>query len=185
MARFVRIVAEAGADRFSVHARKAWLQGLSPKENRTVPPLNYDRVYRLKRDYPELEIVINGGLAEIHQVDDVLQTVDGAMIGRQAYHQPYFLAELEHHFDPSKVLPERHEIVTQMLPYVESVLRDGQPLGRVTRHMLGLYAGQPGARAWRRHISEHAHKKGAGAEVLVDALAALPASQSEGCDDHE
>jgi len=182
---FVVCMVEAGCNKFVVHARIAVLEGLSPKENRTVPPLNYERVYRLKSDYPELEIVINGGLAEIHQVDDVLQTVDGAMIGRQAYHQPYFLAELEHHFDSSKALPERHEVVTQMLPYVESVLKKGEPLGRVTRHMLGLYAGQPGARAWRRHISEHAHKKGAGTEVLVDALAALPASKSEGCDDHE
>jgi tRNA-dihydrouridine synthase A len=182
---FVLCMVEAGCNKFVVHARIAILEGLSPKENRTVPPLNYERVYRLKSDYPELEIVINGGLAKIHQVDDVLQTVDGAMIGRQAYHQPYFLAELEHHFDPSIALPERHEVVMQMLPYIESVLKNGEPLGRVTRHMLGLYAGQPGARAWRRHISEHAHKKGAGTEVLVDALAALPASEGEGCDDRE
>ena len=182
---FVERLVEVGCNKFVVHARIAILEGLSPKENRTVPPLNYERVYRLKRDYPQLDIVINGGLAEIHQVDDVLQTVDGAMIGRQAYHQPYFLAELEHHFDPSRMLPERHEIVMQMLPYVESVLRDGEPLGRVTRHMLGLYAGQPGARAWRRHISENAHKKGAGTEVLVNALAALPAAEREGRGDHE
>lgn len=182
---FVERLVEVGCNKFVVHARIAILEGLSPKENRTVPPLNYERVYRLKRDYPQLDIVINGGLAEIHQVDDVLQTVDGAMIGRQAYHQPYFLAELEHHFDPSRMLPERHEIVMQMLPYVESVLRDGEPLGRVTRHMLGLYAGQPGARAWRRHISENAHKKGAGTEVLVNALAALPAAEREGRGDHK
>ena len=182
---FVERLVEVGCNKFVVHARIAILEGLSPKENRTVPPLNYERVYRLKRDYPQLDIVINGGLAEIHQVDDVLQTVDGAMIGRQAYHQPYFLAELEHHFDPSRALPARHEIVMQMLPYVESVLRDGEPLGRVTRHMLGLYAGQPGARAWRRHISENAHKKGAGTEVLVNALAALPAAEREGRGDHK
>lgn len=182
---FVDSMVEAGCEKFVVHARIAILEGLSPKENRTVPPLNYERVYRLKRDYPELEIVINCGLAKIHQVDEVLQTVDGAMIGRQAYHQPYFLAELEHHFDPSGILPERREIVMQMLPYVESVLRDGEPLGRVTRHMLGLYAGQPGARAWRRHISENAHRKGAGTGVLVDALAALPAAECESRDDHE
>jgi len=171
---FVESVAAADCNKFVVHARIAILEGLSPKENRTVPPLKYERVYRLRREHPELEIVINGGLADAKQVDEVLRHTDGAMIGRQAYHQPYFLAELEQHFNPEWPLPERREIVLKMLPYVESVLADGEPLGRVTRHMLGLYAGQPGARAWRRHISEHAHKKGAGSEVLVDALAAVP-----------
>jgi tRNA-dihydrouridine synthase A len=182
---FVERIVAVGCNKFIVHARIAILEGLSPKENRTVPPLNYERVYRLKREYPELQIVINGGLAEISHVDDVLKTVDGAMIGRQAYHQPYFLAELEHHFDPSKPLPDRKEIVLQMMPYVESVLADGEPLGRVTRHMLGLYSGQPGARAWRRYISEHAHQKGAGSEVLVGALAAMPAADCEDRGDHE
>jgi tRNA-dihydrouridine synthase A len=172
--RFVDCVAEAGCRKFIVHARIAVLQGLSPKDNRTIPPLNYDRVYRLKRDYPELEIVINGGLAEIEQIDAALQHVDGAMIGRQAYHQPYFLAELEHHFNPESPLPERRAVVTGMLPYVESVIAAGEPLQRVTRHILGLYAGQPGARAWRRHLSEHAHRPGAGVEVLMDALNAMP-----------
>jgi tRNA-dihydrouridine synthase A len=183
--KFVESIAAAGCSKFIVHARIAILDGLSPKENRTVPPLNYERVYGLKREYPELQIVINGGLAEIDQVDEVLQSVDGAMIGRQAYHQPYFLAELEHHFNPSIRLPNRREIVEKMLPYVESALQDGEPLGRVTRHMLGLYAGQPGARAWRRYISEHAHRLGAGSEVLVGALAALPPADGEDCDDNE
>jgi len=173
---FVEGMAAVGCRKFVVHARIAILDGLSPKENRTIPPLNYERVYRLKRDHPELEIVINGGLAKIQQVDEVLESVDGAMIGRQAYHQPYFLAELEHHFNPSICLPDRRQIVEKMLPYVESALADGERLGRVTRHMLGLYAGQPGARAWRRYISEHAHRKGAGSEVLIGALAALPAA---------
>jgi len=183
--KFVESIIAAGCRKFIVHARIAILDGLSPKENRTVPPLNYERVYRLKREYPELQIVINGGLAEIDQVDEVLRHVDGAMIGRQAYHQPYFLAELEQHFNPALPLPDRREIVLKMLPYVESVLRDGEPLGRVTRHMLGLYAGQPGARAWRRYISEHAHQKAAGSEVLVDALAAMPPADREDRDDHE
>jgi len=177
--RFVEILAKAGCQKFVVHARIAILDGLSPKENRSVPPLNYERVYRLKREYPELEVVINGGIADIATAEKVLQHVDGAMIGRQAYQQPYFLAELEHHFNPEWQLPDRHEVVEKMLPYVESVLAGGEPLGRVTRHMLGLYAGQPGARAWRRYISEHAHKKGAGCEVLVDALAAIPAVDDE------
>ncbi|MGB5447710.1 MAG: tRNA dihydrouridine(20/20a) synthase DusA [Woeseiaceae bacterium] len=172
--RFVDVIAAAGCQKVIVHARIAILEGLSPKDNRRIPPLNYDRVFRLKREFPQLEIVINGGLADIQQVEAVLQHVDGAMIGRQAYQQPYFLAELAHHFDPDWPLPERREIVHAMLPYVESVLADGESLHRVTRHMLGLFAGQPGARAWRRHISEHAHRPDAGVEVLINALNAMP-----------
>jgi tRNA-dihydrouridine synthase A len=172
--RFVGVIAAAGCRKLIVHARIAILEGLSPKENRTIPPLNYDRVYRLKREFPQLQVVINGGLADIQQVEAVLQHVDGAMIGRQAYQQPYFLAELAHHFNPDGPLPERREVVHAMLPYVESVLADGDSLHRVTRHMLGLYAGQPGARAWRRHISEHAHRPDAGVEVLINALNAMP-----------
>jgi tRNA-dihydrouridine synthase A len=182
---FVERMVAVGCRKFIVHARIAILDGLSPKENRTVPPLNYERVYRLKRDFPELEIVLNGGLADTHKVDEILRSVDGAMIGRQAYHQPYFLAELEHHFNPSTALPERRIIVEKMLPYIESVLAGGEPLGRVTRHMLGLFAGQPGARAWRRYISENAHIKGAGSEVLVGALAALPAADHDDRSNHE
>ncbi len=173
LSSFAEKLVAAGCRKFVVHARIAILEGLSPKENRTVPPLNYDRVYRLKRDFPEIEIVINGELASIEQVDEVLRHVDGAMIGRQAYHQPYFLAELEHHFNPEFSLPDRSEIVRRMLPYLESVLAEGVPLGRVTRHMLGLFAGCPGARAWRRHISENVHKEGAGTEVLINALNAM------------
>lgn len=176
---FVEALLAVGCEKFVVHARIAILDGLSPKENRTIPPLNYERVFRLKQDYPELEIVINGGLAETGKVDEVLRHIDGAMIGRQAYHQPYFLAELEHHFNPLIPLPDRREIVEKMLPYVELALEDDVPLGRMTRHMLGLYAGQPGARAWRRYISEHAHRKGAGSDVLVGALAALQDSTVE------
>ena len=182
---FVRRLVEEGCRKFIVHARIAILDGLSPKDNRTIPPLNYERVYRLKQDSPDLEIVINGGLADASQVDEALQYVDGAMIGRLAYHQPYFLAELEHHFNLSAELPDRHAIVRKMLPYVDAVVSDGEPLGRVTRHMLGLFAGQPGARAWRRYISEHAHKKGAGSEILVDALAAMPAADYSDRNDHE
>ncbi|MEL7187111.1 MAG: tRNA dihydrouridine(20/20a) synthase DusA, partial [Pseudomonadota bacterium] len=173
---FVDTLADAGCRKFVIHARIAILEGLSPKENRTIPPLNYDRVYRLKENFPELEIAINGGLATIADVETALAHVDGAMIGRQAYHQPYFLAELEHHFNRSAAVPKRDTVVENMLPYIESVLADGEPLGRVTRHMLGLYAGQPGARAWRRYISEHAYRDGAGTEVLVNALNQMPAA---------
>ncbi len=171
---FVERIVDVGCRKFVVHARIAILDGLSPKENRTVPPLNYERVFRLKQDFPDLEIVINGGLADLEQVDEVLEQVDGAMIGRQAYHQPYFLAEVEHYFNPKIALPARAEIVDRMLPYIDSVLADGEPLGRITRHMLGLFAGQPGARAWRRHISENAHREGAGTEVLINAVNAMP-----------
>jgi len=171
---FVEALVEAGCRKFVVHARIAILDGLSPKDNRTVPPLNYERVFRLKREHPDLEVVINGGLADVHQVDDVLQQVDGAMIGRQAYHQPYFLAELEKHFNPDWSLPDRRDVVEQMLPYVDSVISAGVPLARVTRHILGLFAGQPGARAWPRYLSEHAHLHGAGTEVLVNALNTMP-----------
>ncbi len=167
---FIDALGEVGCRKFVVHARIAILEGLSPKDNRTIPPLNYERVFRLKRDFPDFEIVINGGLADIDQVDDILRQVDGAMIGRQAYHQPYFLAELENHFNPDWPLPDRREIVERMLPYIDTVVGAGQPLARVTRHMLGLFAGRPGARAWRRYISEHAHLDGAGSEVLGDAL---------------
>lgn len=172
---FVTTLVDAGCKKFIVHARIAILEGLSPKENRTVPPLNYERVYRLKRDFPELEIVINGGLTEIGHVDAVLQQVDGAMIGRQAYHQPYFLAELERHFNSATGVSSREDVVEQMLPYIDRQLANGVPLNSISRHMLGLFAGQPGARAWRRYISEHAHREGAGSEVLVNALNAMPA----------
>lgn len=172
--RLVETVAEAGCRKFIVHARIAILEGLSPKDNRTIPPLNYERVYRLKRDYPDLEIVVNGGIKDTEQVDSALQHVDAVMIGRQAYQQPFFLAELEHHFNPDWPLPDRRAIVEKMLPYAESELATGTPLHRISRHILGLFAGQPGARSWRRHISEQAHRPDAGIEVLIDALNAMP-----------
>ena len=172
--RFVEKLREAGCRKFVVHARKALLSGLSPKENRTIPPLNYERVFRLKRDFPDLDIVLNGGITDIAGVDAALESLDGAMIGRQAYHHPYFLAELERHVDPDFELPTRSDVVEAMLPYVDAAIAEGVPLGQITRHMLGLFAGQPGARLWRRHISENAHRAGAGSEVLVDALSSMP-----------
>lgn len=172
--RFVETIAKAGCARFIVHARIAILDGLSPKENRTVPPINVERVYRIKQSFPDLEIVLNGGIKTIAQVDEALEHVDGVMIGRQAYHQPYFLSELEHHFDTSSALPDRRAIVERMMPYIESELADGEKLGRISRHMVGLFAGQPGARAWRRYVSEHAFRKGANAKVILEALDAMP-----------
>ena len=171
---FIEPVAAAGCRRFIIHARIAVLEGLSPKENRTIPPLDYERVFRLKDDYPELEIIINGGLASVEAVDTVLRHVDGAMIGRQAYHQPYFLAELEQQFNADGSIPGREDVVEQMVPYVDRQIERGISLNSITRHMLGLFAGRPGARAWRRYISEHAHRDGAGSEVLINALNAMP-----------
>ena len=173
---FVDTLADAGCRKFVVHARIAILEGLSPKENRSVPPLDYERVYRLKEDRPDLEIVINGGLTSVESIDAALQCVDGAMIGRQAYHQPYFLAELEAHLNAGWRPPSRRAIVERMLPYTDDHMSEGVPLNSITRHMLGLYAGRPGARAWRRYISEHAHREGAGSEVLAEALSAMRAA---------
>jgi tRNA-dihydrouridine synthase A len=171
---FVDIQHEAGCRKFIVHARVAILEGLSPRENRSVPPLKYERVFQLKRDLPELEIILNGGITTVEQVDEVLENVDGVMIGRQAYHDPYFLAHLEQHFNPGWKPPDRHEVVAQMIPYIEKELARGERLGRITRHMLGLFTGRPGARTWRRHISENAFKDGAGPDVLIDALDKMP-----------
>ena len=171
---FVDIQNEAGCQKFIVHARVAILEGLSPRENRSVPPLKYERVFQLKRDLPELEIILNGGITTVEQVDEVLENVDGVMIGRQAYHDPYFLAHLEQHFNPGWKPPDRHEVVAQMVPYIEKELARGERLGRITRHMLGLFTGRPGARTWRRHISENAFKDGAGPDVLIDALDKMP-----------
>ena len=172
--RFIDPLVEVGCRTFIVHARIAILEGLSPKENRIVPPLNYDRVYQLKRDYPQLDIVLNGGVQTIEQVDAVLAEVDGVMIGRQAYQQPFFLAELERHLNPEYPMPTRHRVVEQMLPYIESELIAGERLSRITRHMSGLFAGEPGARAWRRILSEKAYRDGAGIDVVIAALNAMP-----------
>jgi tRNA-dihydrouridine synthase A len=169
--RFVRTVHAAGCTRFIVHARKAWLQGLSPKENRDVPPLRYELVYRLKQELPHLDVSINGGVKTLAAAQEHLRHVDGVMVGRAAYETPYLLAHADALlFGEATPPPDRHAVVEAMLPYVESRLSQGAPLGAITRHMLGLFQGLPGARAWRRHLSENAHKKGAGPDVLVAAL---------------
>ncbi len=174
MARFVTVVAEEGADRFIVHARKAWLTGLSPKENRTIPPLRYKDVHRLKREHPQLTIELNGGVRSLEEAQRQLKHVDGVMIGRAAYETPYLLAEADRVFYRGSRVPSRREVVEKMLPYIERMLRRRVHLSRITRHMLGLFARQPGARAWRRQLSEHAHREGAGTEVLLQALAHVP-----------
>jgi tRNA-dihydrouridine synthase A len=175
MAAFVRKVAAAGADRFIVHARKAWLSGLSPKENREVPPLRYADVHRLKRELPHLAIEINGGFTTLAEASGQLVYVDGVMVGRAAYEDPWMLAGVDREvFGEETPPPSRRHVVTAMLPYVEAWRARGEPLARITRHLLGLFAGQPGARAWRRRLGEEARLPGAGPELLTAALAAIP-----------
>lgn len=169
---FVTTVAAAGCDTFIVHARKAWLQGLSPKQNREVPPLRYEFVHRLKRELPRLEIVLNGGLTTLAEARQQLAYVDGVMLGRAAYYNPALLFEVDRLFyGDEHAVPTPHTIVEQLLPYVEEQLRAGAQLHHITRHVLGLFQAQRGARAWRRYLSEHGYRKGAGPEVLQAALA--------------
>ncbi len=166
---FIETVSARGCTVFVVHARKAWLKGLSPKENRDVPPLNYQRVYQLKRDFPALQIIINGGIDRVADVQEHLQHVDGAMLGRVAYHEPYRLAELEQALYGT-ALPPREDVIGKMRPYVEAHLAAGGKLQHVSRHMLGLFQGLPGARIWRRHLSENAHRADADFRVVEEAL---------------
>ncbi len=172
---FVDAQAEAGCRKFIVHARVAILDGLSPKENRSVPPLKYERVYQLKQDYPELEIVLNGGVRDLVTIDEVLKHVDGVMIGREAYHRPYFLAEIENHLNPDWSPPSHRDVIERMLPYAEAQLGEGVPLMRIARHMMGLVGGMPGARKWRRFLSQNAHREDASASMLIDAFDAMTA----------
>ncbi len=172
LARFVATVADAGCRTFIVHARKAILAGLSPKQNREIPPLQYDKVYRLKQDFPTLEIIINGGVRDLEAVEGHLAHVDGVMIGREAYQNPYFLAEMDRRFfGEDGDLPARQAVVDALLPYIEAEVSEGVYLNRITRHILGLFQGRQGARAWRRHLSENAHRPGAGADVVREAAA--------------
>ena len=172
---FVGRVAGGGCEVFIIHARKAWLHGLSPKENREIPPLRYDVVYRLKRDFPDLTIILNGGLRTLDQTEDELRRVDGAMIGRAAYENPYLLTEADRRFFGSDAPPpSRHQVIRAFLPYVETQLQQGTPLHCMTQHVLGLFQGIPGARAWRRYLSEYACRRGAGVEVLEAALRQIP-----------
>jgi tRNA-dihydrouridine synthase A len=169
---FVGTVAQAGADTFIVHARNAVLKGLSPKENREIPPLKYDYVYQLKRDFPTLTIVINGGIVAHDILAVQLQHVDGAMLGRVAYHHPWMLAEAERYVfgDPASAPRSRADVVEALLPYAVAQSRQGVPMRAIARHVLGLYHGAPGARAWRRVLSDAALLKNAGPDIFVKAL---------------
>lgn len=175
---FVTTVAAAGCRTFIIHARKAWLQGLNPRENRNVPPLDHDRVHRLKQAHPELEIVINGGIPSLADSAGHLRLVDGVMLGRAAYKTPYILADADQRLfrDPIDA-PTRDEVVHAFLPYLRAERERGTPLKHITRHILGLYQGQPGARFWRRHLSEYAIRPDAGAAVVEQALELIQESR--------
>ncbi len=180
---FVEGLVEEGVDGVIIHARKAWLQGLSPKENRDVPPLRYDWVHQIKQQFPELSIAINGGITSLEQAhkhlaneftsesNQILPPIDGVMLGRAVYERPYLLAEVDSLFyhDTQQQAPSRKEVLYRMFPYIEQHLTGGGKLNQITRHMLGLFHGLPGARMWRRYLSENACKEGAGLEVVKAA----------------
>ncbi len=176
MRHFVETVAEAGCEVFIVHARKAWLKGLSPKENREIPPLTYDLVQRLKQDYPQLTIVINGGIRTLDDCEQHLQHVDGVMLGREVYDNHYLLAEVDARlFADARPARSRHEILDRLRPYIERELAAGTPLKHITGHILGLYRGQPGGRVFRRTLSEGIHAD-ADWTLIEDALADVDAA---------
>jgi tRNA-dihydrouridine synthase A len=169
--KFIETVAAAGCITFIVHARKAWLAGLSPKQNREVPPLDYARVYRLKASRPDLTIVLNGGIAGLDDAEQHLAYVDGVMLGRAAYQTPYLLANVDQRlFGSNESVASRAEALELLTTYTSRHLESGGRLNNIVRHVLGLYHGQPRARTFRRHLSENAVKDGAGIEVLIDAL---------------
>jgi tRNA-dihydrouridine synthase A len=172
---FVKIVSDSGCQRFSVHARKAWLKGLSPKENRTIPPLRYDYVHQLKQDFPALIIEINGGITRLEQVQEQLQWVDGVMIGRAAYDNPYLFAPVDQLiYGESPPPPTRQQVIERMLPYIEARTAQGIKLHAIARHLLELFSSQPGTKAWKRYIAEYGHLPQAGAEVIAQALSQIP-----------
>ena len=169
--QFIRYIVDAGCKTVIIHARKAWLQGLSPRENREIPPLRYELVYQLKKDFPALEVIINGGIKTLQDVQQQLLHVDGVMIGREAYQNPYALTAIEKTVFAMDTLPDRHEVVQRYIPYIRKQLHQGVYLKHMSRHLLGLFQGQSGARAWRRYLSEHAHQTGADERVILAALA--------------
>lgn len=175
---FIKTNADAGCQYFTIHARKAWLSGLSPKENRDIPPLDYERVYRIKHDFPELMISINGGILDLAQAKKHLEQVDGVMMGRKAYHEPFILNQVDHSiFNTNQEastcqisIPDRFDIAEKMIPYIENHLKIGGKLQHITRHMLGLFHGQHGGRLWRRALSENAWRDDADINVFKKAL---------------
>tara|TARA_R110001583_G_scaffold188237_1_gene350198 strand:+ start:105774 stop:106706 length:933 start_codon:yes stop_codon:yes gene_type:complete len=169
---FVETMRAAGITRMQIHARKAWLDGLSPKQNRDIPPLDYPLVHAMKKAYPDLHLSINGGIQSLDTVEEELTHMDGVMVGRAAYHQPYDIlgAADARIFGDTRVALTRHEVVLAMEDYIGRHIAEGGKLAQITKHMLGLFAGQPGARRWKRVLSEGAHKDGAGFELVKEAL---------------
>jgi tRNA-dihydrouridine synthase A len=175
--RFVDIVRQSGCKVFIIHARKAILQGLSPKENREIPPLKYEWVYDIKQAFPELEIIINGGIKTLDECTAHLQHVDGVMIGREAYHNPYMMAGVDQRlYNVQQPAPARRDILEAMLPYIEEQLAQGVQLHHISRHILGLFHAQRGGKQFRRYISENAHKAGASIKILEQAASLIPDS---------
>ncbi len=178
--RFIEVVASAGCDTFIVHARKAWLQGLSPKENREVPPLNYPRVHQLKQAYPDLHISINGGIKSLEAAKQQLDCVDGVMVGREVYANPYLLSEVDSTiFNDARAIPTRAQVVHRMQDYIN---RQDEPYFKpwhVARHILGLYQGQTGGRIWRRYLSQHGTGKNPDPNLLMNALEQVDAAQQQ------
>lgn len=174
LVNFISIVSAAGGERFTVHARKAWLQGLSPRENREIPPLRYGDVHRLKRDFPHLWIEINGGFTTLEQVKEQLNFVDAVMIGREAYDNPYLFATADRDlYGADLTPPSRQQVVAAMLPYIDRWVSQGLKLSHITRHLLQIFAGQPGTRRWKRILTEKSVLPGAGVEVVEAALASV------------
>ena len=174
LSKFISKVADAGCETFVLHARKAWLTGLSPKENRQIPPLQYDVVYQIKEDFPQLEIIINGGIKNFSEIVNHLHHTDGIMIGREAYHNPYSLAEVDQHFYNEEKPPlSRSDVVKQFMQYADRQIKNGVHLKHMSRHILGLFQNQPGARRWRRYISENAYQPEANSDIIKNALAQI------------
>ncbi len=170
LVQFVRWQINAGVDALIVHARKAWLQGLNPKQNREIPPLQYDWIYRLKQTFPDTEIILNGGIKTLQECAEHLQRVDGVMLGREPYANPYMLMDVEPVIFQHDVSPlSRKEVLQRFYPYLEKKLAEGMPLSKVIRHIMGLFHGQPRGKQWRRYLTEHAFKPGAGIEVIQQA----------------
>lgn len=170
--RFVELVSQAGCQTVIIHARKAWLNGLSPKENRDIPPLKYDSVYRIKHDFPALNIIINGGINNWQDCCVHLKSCDGVMIGRYAYHDPFALSQIDSRFfHETPTTLSRQDVILQFCEYIASELKRGTRLKQMTQHLLHFFHGQPGAKTWRRYLSEHAFRTGAGVEVVYKALA--------------
>ena len=170
---FISVVREAGCQTFIIHARKAWLKGLSPKQNREIPPLKYDTVRQVKDEFPELNIVINGGINTVEKCQSLLADLDGVMIGREAYSNPYMLADIDKVLFASEAAapPSRDEVIEEYTHYCEHMLAKGARLNHMARHILGLYSGQRGARLFRRHLSENTPRKGAQVDLLAQAVA--------------